>query len=131
MPQINKIERKKKNQAPRKETDMRKLRQTAYQNKEWRKLREVYMHKHPICADCLAKGKVTPAEDIHHAKSPFINGEVNWGLLLDPDNLVSLCKQCHSERHNRERGIKTVQQTLEDLDNLLYNNNEDNMKKDD
>lgn len=129
MPTIQKPE-KKKRYSDNKDTDMRKLRKQAYQNTTWRKLRDTYMKEHPICADCLAKGKITPAEDIHHAKSPFRNGEVNWGLLLDPDNLVSLCKQCHAERHNTERGIKTVQQILGDLDNLLYNNKDENMKQD-
>ena len=128
MPIIQKPERKPR--PPRKETDMRKLRQQAYQNTTWMKLRDTFMIEHPICADCLAKGIITPATSVHHIKSPFSKGEVNWGLLLDPDNLMSLCHECHAERHNTERGIKTVQQTLEELDNLLYNNNEDNMKED-
>ena len=128
MPTIKKMERKKK-VYQRNNTDMRKLRATAYNSKEWRRLRDLYMHEHPICADCLAKGKITPAEDIHHIVSPFRGGEVNYNLLLDYNNLVSLCKECHSERHNTERGIKTVQQTLEELDNLF--NNIDNMSKDD
>lgn len=128
MPFVNKLERKKKTYE-RKETDMRKLRQQAYQNSTWRKLRDTYMHSHPICEECLKQGKVTPAEDIHHKRSPFKGGEINYSLLLDPENLMALCKDCHAEQHNKERGIKTVQQTLEDLD-LLFNNNEDNMKKD-
>ena len=129
MPQIQKIERKKKTYE-RKQTDMRALRAKCYSNSTWRKLRDTYMHSHPICEECLKQGKVTPAEDIHHKKSPFKGGEINYSLLLDPENLMALCKDCHAEHHNKERGIKTVQQTLEDLDILLSNNNEDNMKKD-
>ena len=127
MPTIQKIERKKIS-SERKETDMRKLRQTAYQNKTWRKLRDTYMHQHPICSDCLAKGKVTPATSVHHIKSPFKNGEINYTLLLDPDNLMSLCHQCHGERHAEEQGHKSNEKTLEELDNLfknLYNNDDE------
>ena len=130
MPVINKPQRKKI-YSERKETDMRKLRKEAYQNTTWRKLRNTYLKQHPICEKCLEKGKITPATSVHHVRSPFSNGDVNFNLLLDANNLMSVCHLCHAEIHNRERGIKTVQQTLEDLDNLLYNNNEDNMKKDD
>lgn len=128
MPQINKIERKKKSQTPRKETDMRKLRQKAYQNTEWRKLREVYMHEHPLCDECLKKGKVTPATDVHHKKSPFKGGEVNYNLLLDYDNLESVCKDCHGAIHANQQGHITPEQQLELLDwifNGLQDSNED------
>ena len=118
MPTIQKIERKKKT-SERKETDMRQLRQKAYQNKEWRKLREVYIHEHPICQDCLAKGKVTPAQDIHHIKSPFQNGEINYGLLLDYDNLVALCKDCHGNRHAAEQGHISPEEVIRQLDALF------------
>ena len=121
MPQINKLERKKKSQVPRKETDMRKLRQKAYQNTEWRKLREVYMHEHPLCSDCLGKGKVTPATSVHHIKSPFRGGEVNYNLLLDYNNLMSLCTECHGIRHAAEQGHKSNEIILEELDALMEN----------
>ena len=127
MPQINKLERKKKSQAPRKETDMRKLRQKAYQNKHWRSLRDLYIKEHPVCADCLGKGKVTPATSIHHIKSPFKNGEVNMTLLLDYNNLVSLCTECHGIRHAEEQGHKSNEKIIEELDALMENvyNNDD------
>lgn len=127
MPQINKLEKKKKT-FERKDTDMRKLRQQAYQNTAWRKLRDTYMHNHPICEECLNKGKVTPATDIHHMISPFQHGEVNYTLLLDYDNLMALCKECHATLHNNQNGVKTQKQILEELDTLLnnsYNNSDD------
>lgn len=119
MPRINKLERKKKSQAPRKETDMRKLRQKAYQNRHWRKLRDTYLKEHPICADCLAKGKVTPATSVHHIKSPFKGGEVNYNLLLDYNNLMSLCHECHGERHAEEQGHQSPEKILQALDELF------------
>ena len=118
MPTIKKMERKKK-VSQRNNTDMRQLRQKAYQNKKWRKMRDTYMHEHPICADCLAKGKITPAEDIHHIVSPFRGGEVNYNLLLDYNNLVSLCKECHAARHNKEQGHRNPEEILRALDELF------------
>ena len=127
MPTINKIP--KKPRAERKNTDMRKLRSTAYNNTAWRRLRDTYLKEHPLCADCLAKGKVTPATSVHHVNSPFKGGEVNYNLLLDYDNLMSLCCKCHGERHAEEQGHKSPEKIIEELDNLF--NNIDNMSKDD
>jgi 5-methylcytosine-specific restriction protein A len=75
MPTINTLPKKPK--VERQDTDMRNLRQKAYQNTKWRKMRDTYMHEHPLCEECLKQGKVTPAEDIHHRRSPFQKGEVN------------------------------------------------------
>lgn len=118
MPWIQKQERKKTS-SQRKETDMRKLRQAAYSRTDWRKMRETYLKTHPICEDCLAKGKVTPATDVHHLKSPFKGGEVNYSLLLDYDNLMSLCKECHGNRHAAEQGHISAEEVLRQLDALF------------
>ena len=119
MPRINKLERKKKSQAPRKETDMRKLRQKAYQNRHWRKLRDTYLKEHPICEECLKHGKVTPAEDVHHIKSPFRGGEINYNMLLDYHTLESVCKDCHGEIPAAHQGHQSPEKILQALDELF------------
>lgn len=116
---INKPEKKKRNSFERRETDMRQLRKKAYNTTEWRKLREVYMRQHPICEKCLEKGKITPAEDIHHKISPFRGGEVNYGLLLDHDNLMAVCKECHAEIHNKQQGHVSAEEIIRVLDELF------------
>lgn len=116
---INKPEKKKRNSFERTETDMRQLRKKAYNTTEWRKLREVYMRQHPICEKCLEKGKITPAEDIHHKISPFRGGEVNYGLLLDHDNLMAVCKECHAEIHNKQQGHVSAEEIIRVLDELF------------
>lgn len=115
MPTINKIEKKPKPQP--KETDMRKLRATAYNNTQWRKLREVYMHEHPLCEKCLEKGSIVPAEDIHHIRSPFKGGAINYELLLNHGNLLAVCKKCHQAIHNQKH--MTAEQIIEQLDALF------------
>ena len=117
MPTINKQPKKPKPE--RKDTDMRELRQKAYQNTAWRKMRDTYLHEHPLCEDCLAKGKVTPATDVHHIKSAFKNGEVQWGLLLNYENLAALCKECHGNRHAAEQGHISAEEVLRQLEDLL------------
>lgn len=112
----------KKNNTPKNErnqTDARKVRQKAYNNTTWRKLRNTFLREHAVCADCISKGRVTPAQDVHHIKSPFKNGEINYNLLLDYTNLVSLCKECHAERHNKDQGNITIEEVIKQLDELM------------
>jgi 5-methylcytosine-specific restriction protein A len=69
----------------------------------WRRLRDWHIANHPLCNDCALNGRSVAATDVHH-KIPFNTGkteEEKWNLLLDPDNLVSLCKECHIERHKK------------------------------
>ena len=84
MPTLNLQKKTKKEINQRNEnTASREMRRKAYNNPEWRKLRDIYIKEHPLCEDCLDKGKVVPAEDVHHIRSPFQNGECNKALLLD------------------------------------------------
>lgn len=72
-----------------------------YQNSRWKKLRDWYMSLHPICADCMINGRSVPATELHHIR-PFGTGKdeaEKMRLLLDPDNLVALCSDCHDKRH--------------------------------
>jgi 5-methylcytosine-specific restriction protein A len=124
MPYINKLE-KKKTSSERKETDMRELRRKAYNNTAWRKLRDLYMHEHPICEECLKKGKITAAEDVHHKRSPFRKGEINYGLLMDYDNLMAVCKECHGEIHAAQQGHISPEEILKQLDALFDENIKD------
>jgi 5-methylcytosine-specific restriction protein A len=101
------------------------LRQTAYQNTAWRKERDNYLREHPLCEKCLEKGKITPAQDIHHKKSPFKNGEINWNLLYDVNNLMALCKECHGNIHAAQQGHISAEEVLKQLDDLFNENIKD------
>lgn len=52
----------------------------------------------PLCADCLACDKVTPATQVHHV-IPFVGKDDP--LRLDRSNVVSLCNECHDKRHGK------------------------------
>ena len=88
-------------------------------------MRDTYLREHPICEECLAKGKVTPAEDVHHKRSPFRGGEVNYNLLLDYHNLESVCKDCHGEIHAAQQGHISPEEILKALDELFEQLEED------
>ena len=78
-------------------------RKKIYATTKWRKLRLAHLMKHPLCERCEKAGKVVPAEDCHH-KISFMTGKTpldRKALAFDPDNLESLCKECHALEHSQ------------------------------
>lgn len=123
MPTINRLQKKSRTSSGNTETEAKEIRRKAYNNTQWRKLREVYIREHALCEECLKKGKVTPAEDIHHKKSPFRDGAINYQLLLDYNNLEAVCKECHQHLHNAKEGYKSPEEVLRQLDALFDQDN--------
>lgn len=56
----------------------------------WQKIRDAYIHAHPMCEQCLKEGRLTPASEVHHIVP------LGHGGTHDFSNLMSLCKPCHS-----------------------------------
>lgn len=74
-----------------------------YQNRQWKLLRQWKITNYPLCQDCLFEGRSVPADEVHHIV-PFSTGsteEEKMRLLLDPDNIVSLCSMHHDKRHGK------------------------------
>lgn len=97
---VNRPKRKRDYNTPR-----RKERQSFYNTGKWKALRTKKMQDQPICENCYYNGQVTPAEDIHHIQSPFLKGYTRIRkneLMFDYNNLMSLCKRCHSDYHNNK-----------------------------
>lgn len=49
--------------------------------------------------DCLKRGHVVPAEEVHHIKELTPENIDDASVSLNLDNLVSLCRECHKARH--------------------------------
>lgn len=62
----------------------------------WKRIRDRYVHKHPLCEQCLKEGRYVAVEEVHHV--PLSEGGSN-----DESNLMSLCRSCHEKIHH-ERG---------------------------
>jgi 5-methylcytosine-specific restriction protein A len=56
----------------------------------WKRIRDRYIAAHPLCEQCSAAGRYTPAQEVHH-KKPLADGGTHA-----EDNLMALCKPCHS-----------------------------------
>lgn len=67
----------------------------------WQVLRRKKFLANPLCEDCLAAGRVTPTEEVHHI-IPVENGKDEaemTRLAYDYNNLRSLCRACHAAYH--------------------------------
>jgi len=58
---------------------------------QWRKIRERYVSKHPLCERCLEVGRYVPVAEVHHIVP------IDDGGTHAEDNLVSLCRSCHGK----------------------------------
>ena len=80
-----------------------------YNNSAWKRLRNWYIQSHPLCERCLFNGKSVPSEEVHH-KVEFSKGETmedKFALLLDPQNLMAVCRKCHMEIHNHNKKLNS------------------------
>lgn len=99
------------------------MRHRAYNTMGWRRLRKYHLSQHPICEKCWAdKGIINPGTPehplhIHHIKSPFSSAGVNMDLLLDDNNLMTVCGECHGLIHNNPKVVNKVM--MDRLDSLL------------
>lgn len=65
----------------------------------WKRIRDKYVSQHPFCEICYENGILVETEEVHHKKPLSEDG------THDRDNLIALCKSCHSRIH-AERGEK-------------------------
>jgi 5-methylcytosine-specific restriction protein A len=61
--------------------------------REWKRIRDKYVKKHPLCERCLKEGRITPVEEVHHILP------VNRGGTNAESNLMSVCRSCHNKIH--------------------------------
>lgn len=72
-----------------------------YSTARWIRLREWHKSHNPLCAYCLEREEVSEAEVVDHIRPHKGDLELFW----DPNNLQSLCRECHDGRkQSEERG---------------------------
>lgn len=62
-----------------------------YKTAQWKALRLAHLRHHPLCEACNRKGFIVSATVAHH-RTPH-RGDTT--LFFSPDNLESLCSDCH------------------------------------
>lgn len=66
--------------------------------RSWKCVRDRFLAQHPLCEVCQKEGRLTPVEEVHHIV-PLSKGGTNA-----TENLMSLCKSCHSAVTAKEGG---------------------------
>ena len=62
----------------------------------WRRLRAAKLEHDPLCVDCYKRGRLTVATDVDHINNDATDNS--------PDNLQSLCHECHSRKTQADMG---------------------------
>ena len=79
---------------------MKEFAKRFYKSSAWQKCRAmVWSRDHGLCVDCMKRGMVTPAEEVHHIIELTPENIDDPSVTLNMDNLVSLCRECHQARH--------------------------------
>jgi len=69
-----------------------------YLSKEWKSLRlEILKRDNYKCLECSSKKEL----QVHHTYYPE-NGNI---LDVENESLITLCKRCHSKKHNKSYSI--------------------------
>tara|TARA_R100000655_G_scaffold40612_4_gene76414 strand:+ start:4073 stop:4414 length:342 start_codon:yes stop_codon:yes gene_type:complete len=69
-----------------------------YKSNHWLKVRQIVLHKQPICVMCEANGRYTTANTIDHIQ-PINKG----GDVFALNNLQALCSSCHNSKSAKDR----------------------------
>ncbi len=69
-------------------------------NARWRRYREQYLRRHPLCVECLERGVLTAATVVDH----IIAHRGDYALFWSPENHRALCKSDHDRKTVLEDG---------------------------
>ena len=61
---------------------------------KWRRARKLFLQRHPLCANCLSQGVLTPATVVDH----IVPHRGDHRLFWDEQNWQPLCKSCHDRK---------------------------------
>ena len=71
-----------------------------YHSAAWRTLRDAIIRRDTfLCQDCLKAGRLTPAEEVHHIQPLTPENIKDPQVALNPELLISVCRECHQTRH--------------------------------
>jgi len=72
-----------------------------YKSKVWRQQRRFALERdHYSCADCGGR-----AEEVHHIIELTPENIQDRTISLNPDNLMSLCHDCHTRRTHKDGDV--------------------------
>lgn len=83
----------------------RKFAKAFYRSKEWERVRQyVLLRDKFLCRHCGA-----PAREVHHIIPLSPDNIWDPSVTLNPDNLISLCRDCHMREHERNGVLPRIE----------------------
>lgn len=71
-----------------------------YRSKAWKETRDAYFRlRRGLCERCLARGRYTPGEIVHHRVHLTPENVYDPRVALDFANLELVCRDCHAAEH--------------------------------
>ncbi len=77
----------------RRQTRARKTTRKAYGSARWKRVRQAYKSRHPLCEVCGSRGATRAAQVVDHVLEIS-----DGGAMHDAANLLSLCHRCHGSK---------------------------------
>lgn len=78
-----------------------------YRSRTWRKCQQAYVKQAGgLCERCLERGIFRAGVIVHHKNHVTPETITDSNVLLNPDNLQLLCRDCHALMHKPEKRYK-------------------------
>lgn len=97
---------------PKRNETYEECRSRMYNSPDYKRLRKSFIQYHPLCDVCLVENKVKETEHTHHIVR-FMDQPtevLKYALLVDEDNIMPLCENCHNKLHHSFKSFTPQQQ---------------------
>lgn len=75
-----------------------------YKSKKWQKTRAyVWSRDKGLCQRCKKNGIIRAGDTVHHIIAISPETISDESIALNPENLETLCRDCHAAVHRREK----------------------------
>lgn len=75
-----------------------------YKSKKWQKVRAyVWARDKGLCQRCLRNHIIKAGDTVHHITEITPENITDESIALNPDNLETLCRDCHAAVHKKEK----------------------------
>lgn len=78
-----------------------------YNSKAWERARAYVMARDlGLCQECRKKGRYRSGDTVHHIIHLTPENINDPAITLNPDNLETICRDCHAEVHQKPKGYR-------------------------
>ena len=82
--------------------DMKQYAERFYKSKKWQRIRAlVWARDKGLCQRCREQGILKAGDTVHHIVELTPENINDESVSLNPDNLMTLCRDCHAAVHKK------------------------------